>query len=136
MVLSSKRFNDAFLRAVDFGFDSLGKSCKQALYFHLENSFHVSRESVSEKVECFDEALKLIFKDGATYVERLVLGKLCEELEVKFEESHVSDFAKAVSEIEGMVSEEEPVLIMASNFDEEGAIAKKRRGGERVGSKG
>jgi hypothetical protein len=58
MVLSNKRFNEAFLRAVDFGFDSLGKSCKQALYFHLENSFHVSRESVSERVECFDEALK------------------------------------------------------------------------------
>ena len=133
--MSKKRFNKAFLRAVDFGFDSLGKSCKKALYFHLENSFNVRQKDVLERVECFDGALKHIFKGGAIYVERLVLEKLCEELGVKFEESYVSDFAKAVCEIEGMISEEEPVLIMASNFDEEGALAKKRRGGERVGSK-
>ena len=131
--MSNKRFYTAFLRAVDFGFESLGKSCKKALYFHLENSFNVRPKDVVEKVERFDEALKLIFKDGATYVERLVLEKLCEELGVKFEESYVFDFAKAVSEIEGIVSEEEHVLIMSSSSDEEGASAKKRGGGERVG---
>ena len=62
--MSDKKFNDSLLRAVDFAFDSLGKSCKQALYFHLKNSFHVRRENVSDEVKCFGEALKLIFKDG------------------------------------------------------------------------
>jgi hypothetical protein len=133
--MSNKKFNEAFLRAVDFAFDSLGKSCKQALYFHLENSFHVRRENVSEKVEDFVEALELIFKDGVIYLKKLVLKKLCEDLGVNFEESYVSDFAMAISKIKGMVSEDESLLMVASNFDEEGALVKKRSGGERVGPK-
>jgi hypothetical protein len=133
--MSNKKFNEAFLRAVDFAFETLGKSCKQALYFHLENSFHVERENVSEKVEDFGEALELIFKDGVIYLKKLVLKKLCEELGVKFEESYVSDFAMVISKIKGMVSEDESLLMGASNFDEEDALVKKRSGGERVGPK-
>lgn len=135
MVVSNKRFNEAFLKAVDFAFDSLGKSCKQALYFHLKNSFYVGQDDVSEKVEDFDEALSLIFKDGVVYLKRLVLKKLCEDLGVKFEESYVNDFAGAVSKLKSMVSEDEPLMTVVSDFDEEGALAKKRRGGERVVSK-
>jgi len=134
VVVSNKRFNEAFLRAVDFAFDSLGKSCRQALYFHLENSFHVGQNDVSEKVEDFDEALSLIFKDGVVYLKRLILKKLCEDLGVKFEESYVNDFVGAVSKLKGMVSEDESLVAMISGFHEEGALVKKRRGGERVGS--
>ena len=133
--MSNKKFNNAFLRAVDFAFETLGKSCKQALYFHLENSFHVRRENVSDKVEDFGEALELIFKDGVIYLKKLVLKKLCEDLGVKFEESYVSDFAMAISKIKGMVSEDESLLMVASNFDEESGLVKKRSGGERVGPK-
>lgn len=134
VVMSNKKFNEAFLRAVDFAFDSLGKSCKQALYFHLENSFHVGRENVSEKVEDFGEALELIFKDGVIYLKKLVLKKLCEDLGVKFEESYVSDFAMAISKIKGVVSEGES-LLMISGFNEESGLVKKGRRGVRVGSK-
>jgi hypothetical protein len=133
--MSNTKFNNAFLRAVDFAFETLGKSCKQALYFHLENSFHVERENVSDKIEDFGEALELIFKDGVIYLKKLVLKKLCEDLGVKFEESYVSDFTMAISKIKAMVSEDESLLMVASNFDEEGALVKKRSGGERVGPK-
>ena len=136
MVVSNKRFNEAFLKAVNFAFDSLGKSCKQALYFHLKNSFNVGQEDVSEKVEDFDEALSLIFKDGVVYLKRLVLEKLCEDLGVKFEESYVNDFVGAVSKLKGMISEDESLVTVVSGFDEDSALVKKRRGGERVGSKG
>lgn len=136
MSVSKKRFNESFLKAVDFAFDSLGKSCKQALYFHLKNSFNVGRDDVSEKVEDFDEALSLIFKDGVVYLKRLVLEKLCEDLGVKFEESYVNDFVGAVSKLKGMVSEDESLVTVVSGFDDERALVKKRRGGERVGSKG
>lgn len=134
--MSNKRFNEAFSRAVDFVFDSLGKSCKQALYFHLQNSFCVGQKDVSEKVEDFDIALSLIFKDGVVYLKRLLLKKLCKDLGVEFEERYVSDFARAVSKIKNMVSEDESFLVVASDFNEEGALVEKRRGGERVGSKG
>jgi hypothetical protein len=136
MVMSNKRFNEAFLRAVDFAFDSLGKSCKQALYFHLKNSFYVEQDDVSEKVEDFDDALSLIFKDGVVYLKRLVLKKLCEDLRVKFEESYVDDFVGAVSKLKGMFSEDKSLVTVVSGFNEDGALVKKRRGGERVGSKG
>ena len=69
------------------------------------------------------------------YLKRLVLEKLCEDLGVKFEESYVNDFAGAVSKLKSMVSEDEPLMTVVSDFDEEGALAKKRRGGERVVSK-
>lgn len=134
MVVSNKRFNEAFLRAVDFAFDSLGKSCRQALYFHLKNSFNVGQEDVSEKVEDFDEALSLIFKDGVVYLKRLILKKLCEDLRVKFEERYVNDFVRAVSKLKGMVSEDESLVTVVSDFIDERALVKKRRGGERVGS--
>jgi hypothetical protein len=134
VVVSNKRFNEAFLRAVDSAFDSLGKSCKQALYFHLKNSFNVGQEDVSEKVEDFDEALSLIFKDGVVYLKRLILKKLCEDLRVKFEERYVNDFAGAVSKLKSMVSKDESLVAMISGFNEEGTLVKKRRGGERVGS--
>jgi hypothetical protein len=133
--MSNKKFNDALLRAIDFAFDSLGQSCKQALYFHLKNSFHVERENVSEEVKYFDEALTLIFKDGVVHLEKLVLKKLCEDLGAKFEESYVSDFTGTISKLKGMASEDESLLMVASNFDEEGALVEKRRRGERVGSK-
>jgi hypothetical protein len=67
MLMESKRFNDALLKAVDFAFYSLGKSCRQALYFHFRIRFQVRRKEILEKVEEFDNALRLIFKDGAFF---------------------------------------------------------------------
>lgn len=101
----TQKFNDALLKAVDFAFDSLGKSCHQALYFHLEKTFHVPREEIPSKVEEFDNAIKLIFKDGAVYLEKLILEKLCENLGVKFEGKHGFDFVDAVSKVRSMVSD-------------------------------
>ena len=127
--MKSQKFDDALLNAVDFAFNSLGRSCKQALYFHLKNTFHVGRREIPEKVEEFDNALKLIFKDGAIFLERLILDELCESLEVKFEEN-VLNFDEAVSEIRGMVLERES-LLMVSDFGEVSAV-KSKRGGEKV----
>jgi hypothetical protein len=133
--VSNKRFSEIFLRAADFAFDSLGKSCQQALYFHLKNSFHVEQENISEKIEEFDEALSLIFKEGVVYLERLILKKLCQDLGVSFEEQYVNDFVRAVSKLKSMVSEDKPSVGTVLGFNGEGVLAEKRRGGERVGPK-
>jgi hypothetical protein len=134
MVVPNNRFNEAFLRAVDFAFDSLGKSCEQALYFHLKNSFNIKQNDLSEKVEEFDEALSLIFREGVVYLKRLVLRKLCEDLGVKFEVNYVSDFARAVLKLKSIVSEDEHLVTVISGFDEKGTLVKRRKGGETVGS--
>ena len=129
--MALKKFDDALLKAVDFTFNSLGRSCRQALYFHLKKTFHVGRGEIPEKVEEFDNALKLIFKDGAIFLERLILDELCEGLEVKFEEN-VLNFDEAVSKIRSMVLERES-LLMVSDFGEV-SVVKSKRGGEKFDS--
>jgi hypothetical protein len=129
--MTLKKFDAALLNAVDFTFNSLGRSCRQALYFHLKKTFHVGRGEIPEKVEEFDNALKLIFKDGAIFLERLILDELCEGLEVKFEEN-VLNFDEAVSKIRSMVLERES-LLMVSDFGEV-SVVKSKRGGEKFDS--
>ena len=123
-----RKFDEAFLNAVDFAFNSLGRSCRQALYFYLETTFQVSKAEIPSKVKEFDSALRLIFKDGAFFLERLILERLCEDLGVKFEESRAVGFVEAVSRIESMALEKESSLV-ALDF-EEFAVAGGKRGGE------
>jgi hypothetical protein len=130
--MTLKKFDDTLLNAVDFAFNSLGRSCKQALYFHLKKTFHVGRREIPEKVEEFDNALKLIFKDGAIFLERLILDELCESLEAKFERKNVLNFDEAVSKIRSMVLERES-LLMVSDLGEVSAV-KSERGGEKFDS--
>jgi hypothetical protein len=127
--MTFKKFDVALLKAVDFAFNFLGRSCKWALYFHLKKTFHVGRREIPEKVEEFDNALKLIFKDGAIFFERLILDELCECLEVKFEEKNMFNFDEAVSEIRSMVLERES-LLMVSDFGEVSAVKSKRGDGK------
>jgi hypothetical protein len=134
MLMKNQRFSEALLDAVDFAFQSLGKSCEQSLYFHLKATFHIERTEISDKAKEFDRALKLIFKDGAVFLERLILKKLCEDLKVKFEEESTSDFVEAISKVQNLISENESVL-MTPNFGNI-ATVETETGGEKVGSEG
>jgi hypothetical protein len=115
MLMSRERFNKILLEAVDFTFDSLGESCNQALYFHLETSFHVRREEIPNKTRFFDRALKLIFKSGSVFLEKLILKKMCEELNVEFEGKETFDYVEAIAKITSTVLDENelPSLIVA-----------------------
>jgi hypothetical protein len=119
-----QKFNEALLKAVDIAFNSLGESCKQALYFHLKTTFNIKRGEIPEKVEEFDNALKLIFKDGAVYLEKLILEKLCENLGVKIKEKDARDFVKTFLKIRNTVLEMDSLLII-SDFNE-GVNAKRK----------
>jgi hypothetical protein len=133
--MSSQKFNDALLRAVDFAFDSLGKSCTQALYFHLQKTFHVGRAEIPEKVEEFRDAVRLIFKNGAIFLEKLILEKLCENLGVEVGRHWEDDFVEAVTEVRRMFLEKEPFLSL-SDFDDEITLLRRKRGGEKFAVKG
>jgi hypothetical protein len=130
--MKSQKFDDALLKAVDFAFNSLGKSCRQALYFHLKTTFHINRTEIPEKVEEFDDAVRLIFKGGAGFLERLILEKLCESFEIRFKEKNPLSFVEAISKVRGMVLERES-LLMVSDFGEVSAV-KSKRGGEKFDS--
>lgn len=119
------------MNAVDFAFHSLGESCQQALYFHLEKTFHIERSEIPNKVEEFDNALKSIFKNGAVFLERVMLKKLWGELGFKFEEKHDFDFVVAVSKVRRMALGKES-LVMVPVFREEVIAVKSKRGGGKL----
>jgi len=116
--------------AVDFTFLSLGRSCRQALYFHLRTTFCIRKNQIPEQIEKFDKALKFIFKDGAFFLNRLILEKLCEDLGMKFRDECVSNFVNSVSEMRKMFYEKESLLV-TTNFNEVAAI-ETVEGGERT----
>ena len=120
-----QKFDAALLNAVDFAFNSLGKSCRQALYFHLKTTFLISRTEIPEKVEEFDNAVRLIFKGGAGFLERLILEKLCESFEIKFKEKNPLSFVEAISKVRGMVLERESLLAV-SDFGEVAVVERER----------
>lgn len=133
VLMIHQRFREAFLNAVDFAFRSLGESCQQALYFHLETTFHIERSKIPNKVEEFDNALKSIFNNGAIFLERLILQKLCRELKFKYKEKSGFDFVKAVSKVRSMALEKES-LVTALDFREEVIHVKRKRGGGKFAS--
>ena len=132
--MKNQRFNEALIDAVDFAFHLLGQSCKQSLYFHLKATFHIEKTEISDRVEEFDRALRLIFKDGAVFLERLIVKKLCEDLGVKFEEKSASNFVEAVLKVQSLVLANESMLTVSSFSDI--ASVEGETGGEKVGSEG
>ncbi len=128
--MACHKFNRALMDAVDFTFLSLGRSCRQALYFHLRTTFCIRKNQIPQQIEKFDKALKFIFKDGAFFLNRLILEKLCEDLGMKFRDEYVSNFVNSVSEMRKMFYEKESLLV-TTNFNEVAAI-ETVEGGERT----
>ncbi|MGA2767508.1 MAG: hypothetical protein ABSF24_04245 [Candidatus Bathyarchaeia archaeon] len=120
-----QEFDEALLGAVDFAFCSLGKSCRMALYFHLEKTFRLPRRQIPGRLEEFDEALRAIFKGGATFLEELILKKLCEMLEVKVVEDDALDFVKSVCRIRSISSSS--VTLVPSSSEITSTVKKTRR---------
>ena len=63
------KFEDVLLEAVDEGLSLLGKKSKQALYFHLENTFKMNRQDIPYRIEDFTDAVEKIFGNGARILE-------------------------------------------------------------------
>lgn len=56
--------------------NSLGKSVKQSIYFHIENEFKVAGKDIPENLEEFQEGLEKIFGAGARFIEILIMRNL------------------------------------------------------------
>ena len=91
-------FSKLFLAAVDESLSSLGDSSKQAIFFHLESSFKIKRESIPSNLTEFSKALEGIFGPGASYLERLIIKHLHEKLGLRLEEDECLDFFKCIND--------------------------------------
>lgn len=81
-----KDFQKTFLEAVEEGLSTLGDTPKQAILFHLENTFKIKREEIPQNLTEFQKALEKIFGPGASYLEKLILKKLYDKFQLEFEE--------------------------------------------------
>jgi hypothetical protein len=99
-----REFDEALIEAVDFAFRALGPSIQRSLYFHLKVTFHLSRRSIPRRIIEFDRALRFIFKDGASTVEKLIWKRLCEKLKMEVREDYALDFVRLISKIEQLFS--------------------------------
>jgi hypothetical protein len=78
--LSENSFEKLLLEAIEEGLSSLGDSAKHAIYFHLENTFNISRRDISSRIEEFADALEKIFGLGAKPIEILMMQQLYEKV--------------------------------------------------------
>jgi len=62
----------------------------------LETSFQLKEESIPSNLTKFKRALEGIFGPGATYLEKIIVKRLYEELGLEFEEGKNTDFLECV----------------------------------------
>jgi hypothetical protein len=78
--VGSRAFDKLLLEAVDEALASLGDSARQAIYFHLENKFKVSKDEIPSHVDVFADGLEKIFGAGAKFLEIIIMKKLYERI--------------------------------------------------------
>jgi hypothetical protein len=103
--LTPKDFQKTFLEAVEEGLSSLGESPKQAILFHLENSFKIRREEIPRNLTEFRKALERIFGPGTPYLEKLILKKLYAKLNIECEDFEMEnpDFLDSVENLKKLL---------------------------------
>jgi len=71
-----KAFEKLLIEAVDEALSSLGDSAKQAIYFHLEDKFKITKNDIPYRLEDFADGLEKIFGLGARFIEILIMKNL------------------------------------------------------------
>lgn len=86
-------------QAVDDALASLGESARAAIYFHIERSSSIRKEEIPERLGDLSAAIGKIFGEGGLVLEKLILTKLCERLQVGYGRVEGMNFASAVEEL-------------------------------------
>ncbi len=94
--MPNNELRKTLLEAVEDGISSLGDSPKQAIFFHLENSFQIGKKEIPANIYEFSKALEKIFGPGATYLEKLIVRRLYEKLGLEFKEVENWNFLEYV----------------------------------------
>jgi len=77
----------------------LGNSPKQAILFHLENSFKIKEETIPINIMYFAEALEEIFGPGASHLEKLIVKRINEKLGLAYKDVEKMDFLEHVDQL-------------------------------------
>jgi len=78
--LRNSRLETAIMTAVDDSLSSFGNSFKQVIYFQLENTFHVKKQEIPQRIDEFAAALDAMFGIGATLIEMKIIKALHDQV--------------------------------------------------------
>jgi hypothetical protein len=92
-------FKQALLEAIDEGLLTLGKSGKEAIYFHLQNLCALKKEDIPDKPEIFVEGLQKIFGLGAEVIEKAIVKNLYLKLGLAFKEKKGYSFLEYLNDV-------------------------------------
>jgi hypothetical protein len=76
LTTKSTVFDKFLLCAIDEALNSMGKSVRQSIYFHMENKFSINRNEIPGNLQEFQEGLEKIFGTGARFIENLIIKNL------------------------------------------------------------
>ncbi|MEM3623103.1 MAG: hypothetical protein QXR76_04975 [Candidatus Bathyarchaeia archaeon] len=80
MTRKKEAFETLLLEAVDEALASLGDSARQAIYYHLEDKFKITKNEIPNRLQDFADGLEKIFGLGARFIEILIMKKLYEKI--------------------------------------------------------
>jgi hypothetical protein len=99
-----EKFNKVLLESIEGGLSLLGDSPKEAIFYHLETSFHLKKQDIPLNLSEFQQALERVFGPGAPYLEKEIIRCLCERLGLGFEEPKLFDLAVYVDDAKRRVA--------------------------------
>lgn len=73
-------FREFLIESIDEGFSSIGRECKQVIYFHLEQNFMLNKQNIPDRIEEFSEALEKIFGFGSNLLKSIIMKNLFKKL--------------------------------------------------------
>jgi hypothetical protein len=77
-----EEFDDILLETIDETLSSLGEPVKNAIYFHLQNNFSISKNEIPKKIIEFSDFIQKIFCSGAGRLEIKFMKTLHSKLKV------------------------------------------------------
>jgi len=111
------RFEKLLLESIDEGLSSLGETCKQVIYFHLEKKFKLTKQDIPSRIDDFTEAMENIFGVGAKIIEIRIMKSLFKNMGYPFPyfRSHPQEYFEFTKYIESArVNKQEPLGLLQS----------------------
>jgi hypothetical protein len=97
---SKMAFEKLLIKSVDDTLkDTFGESATEVIYKYLKKNHSLKQEEIPMKLEVFVEGLEKFFSSGAAVVEKIVLKKLCSNLEIECTNKGLSNFGDYVTKL-------------------------------------
>jgi hypothetical protein len=97
-------FDEVLLEAIGEALLVIGESAKKILFFHIQNKYLLKPEEISSKPELLLLALKNVLGEGGSFVEPLILKKICEKYRLNYDQYKNLKTEEAIEKIRQVVS--------------------------------